>query len=195
MRLKRTVVMILSIALSGCETKPSSEDPFWGIVEAAKARSASAYERPENLMSVLRDLSPKEILEFEKQFITVTDSAYTHELWAAAYLLNGGCSDDCFIDFRSWLISQGEKDFERVVNDPDTVGSIYSHEDGATLEEYGYAAWTVYKEKTGSELDLGNWAYPGKVEPDGEMWEEEDLPTLLPQTYKVVADQWAFPKQ
>jgi Protein of unknown function (DUF4240) len=33
--------------------------------------------------------------------------SYRDPLWAAAYLVNGGCSDDGFEYFRGWLIMHG----------------------------------------------------------------------------------------
>jgi len=35
------------------------------------------------------------------------NKAYTWDLWGAAYLINGGCSDDGFEYFRRWLVSRG----------------------------------------------------------------------------------------
>ena len=37
------------------------------------------------------------------------DDSYRWDLWGAAYLANGGCSDDGFDYFRGWLIGQGRK--------------------------------------------------------------------------------------
>lgn len=34
---------------------------------------------------------------------------YRRDLWAAAYIIGGGCSDDSFIDFRAGLIAQGHE--------------------------------------------------------------------------------------
>jgi hypothetical protein len=47
--------------------------------------------------------------------------------WGAAYLANGGCSDDGFDYFRGWLIGQGRKVYETVLADPD---SLAAHADG-----------------------------------------------------------------
>ena len=40
------------------------------------------------------------------------DQAYSWPLWGAAYVINGGCSDDTFTDFRAALISRGRQAFE-----------------------------------------------------------------------------------
>ncbi|MFC9245678.1 DUF4240 domain-containing protein [Streptomyces sp. NPDC057136] len=48
----------------------------------------------------------------------------TNPLWAAAYVINGGCSDDGFDYFRGWLIAQGREVFERTAADPDALAEV-----------------------------------------------------------------------
>ena len=50
--------------------------------------------------------------------------SYRTPLWAAAYVINGGCSDDGFDYFRGWLIVQGRQVFERAVADPDALADL-----------------------------------------------------------------------
>jgi hypothetical protein len=38
-----------------------------------------------------------------------------------AYQLNGGCSDDCFVYFRCWLLAQGRASWEAALGDPDSL--------------------------------------------------------------------------
>jgi hypothetical protein len=45
-------------------------------------------------------------------------------LWAAAYLINGGCSDDGFEYFRCWLIAQGRQVFEQSRAAPDSLAEL-----------------------------------------------------------------------
>ncbi|MEU1251459.1 DUF4240 domain-containing protein [Micromonospora arida] len=40
------------------------------------------------------------------------------DVWAAAYLIGGGCSDDSFIDFRAGVIALGREWYERVLASP-----------------------------------------------------------------------------
>jgi hypothetical protein len=44
-------------------------------------------------------------------------------LWAAAYLIEGGC-DDGFMDFRAGLMLQGRTAFEAAVADPDSLAGL-----------------------------------------------------------------------
>lgn len=42
---------------------------------------------------------------------------YDWDLWGAAYLINGGASDDGFDYFRGWLLSQGSERWAKVTLD------------------------------------------------------------------------------
>ncbi|WP_257233953.1 DUF4240 domain-containing protein [Streptomyces sp. JV178] len=48
-------------------------------------------------------------------------TSYRAPLWAAAFTINGGCSDDGFDYVRGWLVLQGHEVFERAVADPDSL--------------------------------------------------------------------------
>ncbi len=43
------------------------------------------------------------------------------DVWAAGYLIGGGCSDDSFMDFKAGLIALGRTWYERVVDCPDDL--------------------------------------------------------------------------
>jgi hypothetical protein len=78
-------------------------------------------------------------------------------LWAAAYVINGGCSNDGFEYFRGWLIVQGREVFEHVVADPGTLADlpvIRAQAPGAAYlecEDTLYAS-RAYWAATGEEL-------------------------------------------
>ena len=61
----------------------------------------------------------QEIIEFDRIFMTLYCESYSWNLWGAAYVINGGCSDDGFDYFRAWLIAMGRSVFERAVRDRD----------------------------------------------------------------------------
>jgi hypothetical protein len=54
----------------------------------------------EALRTELRALSLDEIIAFEVAFRRYLNEAYTWDLWGAAYVIHGGCSDDGFEYFR-----------------------------------------------------------------------------------------------
>lgn len=65
-------------------------------------------ERPRALHDALLRLSDDQLLSFERLHFAFMYRAYTWELWGAAYVINGGCSDDTFEYFRAALIALGE---------------------------------------------------------------------------------------
>lgn len=55
-------------------------------------------------------LTPQEVIELTRAFVELQFAVYNWDLWAVAWLGRGGrCSDDCFMDFRTWLISRGAR--------------------------------------------------------------------------------------
>ena len=49
----------------------------------------------------------RQIADFAAIRRQLDERAYTWDLWGAAYVIEDGCSDDCFRDFRAYLISLG----------------------------------------------------------------------------------------
>ncbi|WP_439145547.1 DUF4240 domain-containing protein [Streptomyces virginiae] len=88
--------------------------------------------------SLLASRPVEEIVAAEQVLRDLMVDSYSNPLWAAAYLANGGCSDDGFDYFRGWLIAQGCEVFERVVADPDALAELpivqASAADGVDLE-------------------------------------------------------------
>jgi hypothetical protein len=73
-------------------------DQFWSIVDQVHRASGGGMEKKCNLLDTeLRRLSLDEVLSFEAHFTDCLDRAYSWLLWAAAYIIGGGCSDDSFL--------------------------------------------------------------------------------------------------
>src|SRR5262249_33752044 len=82
---------------------------------------------------------PDEAAHFRRTFLSYLDRAYRWDLWRAAFLIGGGCSDDSFMDFRSWLISLGRDVYERAISDPDSLPDVVTAPAvaGAFFEAFG----------------------------------------------------------
>ncbi|ARK03837.1 MULTISPECIES: DUF4240 domain-containing protein [Cellulosimicrobium] len=171
-------------------------ETFWGIVETARERAgAGADDRgaeDDPLPGALTDLlverlTADEMLAFVDVAGAVANDAYAWPVWGAAYLVEGGCSDDGFRDFRDGLVLAGRAVLERTLADPDTladhpvvaamadggspwfgfesldslVGDAWSRASGEDDEAY-YAA----RERTSSVR--------ARNEPAGEQWDFDD---------------------
>lgn len=124
-------------------------DEFWDNIRATRRRDAE--EHAERLITRLAKRPADDIVAFGRVWAGLHAAAYTSALWGAAYLMNGGCSDDGFIDFRSWLLLQGREVFEAAVADPDSLAAARWEPDEAFCE--CYPAPDAYAAATGTDHD------------------------------------------
>ncbi|RYD33126.1 MAG: DUF4240 domain-containing protein, partial [Verrucomicrobiaceae bacterium] len=96
----------------------------------------------------------------------------------AAYVMEGGCSDDAFSDFRATLISQGQEIYERALADPDSLADVDYGEDEPCYEGFQYIAREVAEEKSAG---VSESSVPHPADPAGQEWDEDDLPSLYPR--------------
>jgi len=160
---------------------------FWNLVAASKAFSDGGFDSyAESLAEQLSALSPEKIVEFQQILDELRDRAYSWDLWGAAYIMGGGCSDDGFTDFRSWLVSMGRETYTRALNDPESLMDVVVGPDGEEdvfFEEFAYIPARVYEAKTGQRLPAARRATPSA--PSGEEWSEdgEDLARRFPRLF------------
>lgn len=75
-----------------------TEEKFWEIVELAKKGSNGEQKNYIKIIHAeLYKLTEKEIVSFDEILDELRAKAYKRELWAAAYVINGGCIVDPYI--------------------------------------------------------------------------------------------------
>ena len=132
---------------------------FWDIIEAARASAGPGRPFHESLTDHLATLTEQDILEYYERFEKMREALYRHDLWAAAYLIGGGCSDDGFIDFRAGLIAQGRDWYQNAVVSPDSLAGHPAVADDERprcdnplfYEEVNYAAPYAFERVSGDE--------------------------------------------
>ena len=135
---------------------------FWEIVGMAKEKAGDDWEsRPDALKNLLLKLPPEEICRFDVDYHKKLIEAYRWDLWGAAYLINGGCSDDGFDYFRDFLISEGREVYEAALKNPDSLAELGDMED-AELESYRYVIYEAYEELTGKGDAVRGYRLPGR---------------------------------
>jgi hypothetical protein len=94
---------------------------FWDIIETARA--STGQDRPfyKALTDHLATLTRQDILEYPERFEKMSEFLNRYDLWAAAYLIGGGCSRDGFSDFRAGLIAQGRDWYYKAAVSPDSL--------------------------------------------------------------------------
>lgn len=171
----------------GKQASKFGETEFWGLIERTKKKTSDSSEQIELLTELLSERPEEDIVAFEKVFLKLHAVSYQSDLWAAAYTIRGGCSDDSFDYFRGWLIAQGKDVFYNALKDPETLARVIKQEDGPGLacEEMLSAASNAYEIKTGNDT-IYDQIPPGfikhrKINLD---WEDEDLKDMFPKLWK-----------
>ena len=171
-----------------------TDEHFWAIIAQAYTNAGSDFDRQlGELQALLEGLMPSEILEFSHHFERRMAVAYHWDIWAAAFIIRGGCSDDAFIDFRGTLIAFGQQVFESVVEDSDTLRDVLDRtcfddpEDEMFVEGFPAVAQKAYSSLTGNEM-------PGTSlcqELQGVSWDEQtgDLATRCPRLWNRYGPQ------
>ncbi len=168
---------------------------FWRTIDnfVSEDKSEVAYGYAE-FREYLAGLSPAEIVDFASAMRQELNSAHSWDMWGAAYLICGGCSDEGFAYFCGWLMAQGSDVFLQAVDNPDSLADHLAHYEGDDFfedEEILSAPLSVYEEKTGGFEGFELTARP-VTEPAGEQWdieEEGEQEARLPKLYAYLMDE------
>lgn len=168
---------------SGVRRKPGGKpDPramdealFWEIIEAGLDGESEA-ERVDLLPERLARFKPAAIRKFAEILRDKDDAAYRSDVWALAYVLRGGCSDDAFDGFRGWLILHGRRVYEAVLADPDGF-DVARYDDREVMGLRG-AAEIAFEMRAGKPMKALK-ARARKL--GGPVLEEADFEAFLPK--------------
>lgn len=161
-----------------------NEAQFWAIIaDSRRDGRAGTEDQAEWLSAHLEGLTPAEILEFSRNYLTFYAKSYSWHLRDAAALLFGGCGDDSFMDFRAGLIAQGEEIYAGVFEQPDDLLTLLEDAEeeilvGASIQ---YVAQNIYESKTGEDMPL---ALELPDEMTGEPLDESELEERYPQLWE-----------
>jgi hypothetical protein len=150
------------------------EARFWDVVaRACRSDPRLADEWDQRLQAELEKLEPAEIIEWNHIFDRLAARAYIVDLWGAAYLINGGASDDGFYYFRCWLIGMGRDVYKAAVANPDSLADVVVQGTDAEAEIYAAAhqAWMAVTGRPDTD------PYPARkerAELRGEEWDFDE---------------------
>lgn len=174
---------------------------YWPLIERTRPRRGLLGPRDPDelhelhaarLAKALSGLSPEEIVAFKVWLEDKMDRANRWDLWHAAYLLMGGCSDDMFEYFHAWLISRGRPAFERVLENPYNLADLRLREPEmeCEFESLLYVPAGAYERATGKEIwdELPERAGPHELV--GEPIDESALEDELPKRFPRIAARW-----
>lgn len=166
------------------------EMEFWELIDSTRsAAGGDPDEQAELLVERLTRLDPYAVTCFAQHFESRFNRAYQWDLWAAAWIVLGGVSDDSFDSFRSWLIGQGRQVFEGAAHDADSLAELlgdFDEELDGEAEDLGYVADEAYERLTGLDLPELDLPEPPS-EPVGQpfdLGDEEAVAERLPELWR-----------
>jgi hypothetical protein len=162
------------------------ESAFWQLI--AETRSAAGNDTGEQsslLEERLSKFPPPAIVAFSRLRKQLDKRAYTWRLWGAAYVIEDGCSDDCFRDFRGYIISLGRSAYEKALADPDSLASVVQDAETGDWENADDVAPDAYSSVSGDDFPLDDSDLSGP--PSGTPFDENDVAGLSRQYPKLAA--------
>jgi hypothetical protein len=141
---------------------------FWQLVASARSQVPDPADDEAvvaRTTTLLATLPRQEIVDAQRTLSGLMADSYRSSLWAAAYVINGGCSDDGFDYFRSWLVLRGHETFGQAVADPDSLANLAAVRAAANraiveCESALYIPAKAHRAATGDELP--DDAYPSE---------------------------------
>jgi hypothetical protein len=156
---------------------------FWEIIASGDGIDQISTH-VEQIATRLAGFSATQIRAFDKLLWEAMQRFNHWDVWAMAYLLRDGCSDDAFEAFRAWVILQGRDAAELALGNPvefldqvDTTGAL----DGSALL---HAPAIAFDRRTGKALR--NAKRP-LVQVQGTPWEEETVEKSYPLLASKIA--------
>lgn len=147
------------------------EAEFWTLIETTKGDA-------KHVQAALSNLPEEDIDAWDRIYWVRHNALHRWDVWGAAYVINGGCSDDSFHYFKAFAIGNGKAFYGALVTNPDSVGPLITEddlEDGCDNEGLNYVSAEI----------LGEEALPSRSmegeRPAGDPWEEDDLPIRFPR--------------
>src|SRR3954464_1814311 len=131
----------------------------------ATGRQSELLEEP------LRTLPPQPIVALQRLRHRRDERAYTWELWGAAYVIEDGCSDDCFRDFRGYLISLGRGPYQAALRAPDSLAPVAQDAETGNWENADDVAPDAYQAVADEDIPTGDSEPSGN--PSGEPWDDD----------------------
>jgi hypothetical protein len=158
---------------------------FWRLVADTRSAAGSDTERQSELLEErLRQLPAQQIAAFARIRRALDRRAYTWDVWGAAYVIEDGCSDDCFRDFRGYLISLGPGPYNTFLRSPDALAGTVQDAETGDWENADDVAPDAYESVTGQDIPGDSSDLSG--EPRGTRW-DDDQTEALGQRYPRLA--------
>ena len=156
------------------------DDPlFWEIVSGSRSEAPELPDQLNVLEQLLQSFPAPEIKRFAMLYGKFMKQLYHWNVWALAYAARGGCSDDAFMEFRTWLILQGDPALlELAIKEPAAAAARVPRDlelpEGTLLPMID----EIHLARAGKTFE---WPMTDLERPKGKEWPEEELEARYPE--------------
>jgi hypothetical protein len=162
------------------------EAAFWQLISSTREASRNDTGRQSELLEErLSQLPAQQIVDFQRIRHGLDEQAYSWNLWGAAYVIEDGCSDDCFRDFRAYLISLGRGPYDAAMRDPDSLAPVVQDAEEGDWENADNVAPDAYESVASEDIPGDDSDLSG--EPRGEPWDDEAQEALVQRYPRLAA--------
>lgn len=160
------------------DLRKMDEAVFWDLISRARAQAETTEDQVAIINELLATLGAPDIKRFATIYGKFMRKLYHWNVWALAYAARGGCSDDAFMEFRSWLVLQGDPALlDLAIKDPTAAASQVPRDpelpEGGLLPDIDEAY--LARAKTTFE-----WPMIGLEQPKGREWPEDQFDAWFP---------------
>jgi hypothetical protein len=160
------------------DARKMDEAVFWELIAQARAAGPTTLEQLAILGERLRTFKAVDIKRFGSLYARNMRTLYHWNVWALAYAARGGCSDDAFQEFRTWLILQGDPALLHVaVKDPTTAARRVPPDPDLPDGSCRWMIEEAYLQRAGAPLEL---PATDLDTPKGKEWPEQEFETIFP---------------
>jgi hypothetical protein len=128
---------------------------FWQLMDVVKEKSGSDMMlRYDMLVELLTEYEPFDILRFKNIAEVYADAAAENKgVWAACRVMEGLASDDVYMNFCCWLITEGKETYLEAVKNPESLATeemlAYSEHSIGLLS---FVAFDAFQRKAGKSV-------------------------------------------
>jgi hypothetical protein len=159
---------------------------FWRLVAETRAAAGNDTGRQSQLLEArLRQLPAQQIAGFERIRRSLDRGIYTWDVWGAAYVIEDGCSDDCFRDFRGYVISLGRRPYEAALRNPDALAPVVHDAETGDWENADDVAPDAYHGVADEDIPGDSSDLSGN--PRGTPWDDDQAESLVRRYPRLAA--------
>jgi Protein of unknown function (DUF4240) len=100
------------------------EKEFWRLIDFARMNASQDYNLSSLLVDTLAKYPKEQIISYALIFNNLMLEVDHWAVIAAEKIIEGSVTDDPFVYFRCWLISQGEQMFRETIKNPDYLADF-----------------------------------------------------------------------